>query len=383
MVRGGRRLEKTSRERCPGCHPERSAGSLCPASQTLRGVYPERSEWAQGDRPSLKCPTGRYKARQAASSMLHFQQNNYVGGPCDLAKPWDDTMKRLIRAYPQHFVSWVLKGAIFKDALSIELKNWTRETDFLLDVIQNEQQMLMHMEFQSREDEDMAQRLLEYNVLATREHGRPVLSCVIYLRKDSGIAESPLKWELPTGQEILRFHFIVIKLWEIAADELIQTGLTGLLPLVPLTKDGGQYETIDEVATKLATAEEYNLLEYARRFASLVFKDGSDREWLNRRFAVYKDILDDSWVVQEERQEGKLEGFQQALLKIVQRRFPEMVDLTKKQIDGVEDPELLEDLLVNISLAQNVQDAIRALFALDKTERRTDTDHDAPTMNDL
>jgi hypothetical protein len=89
--------------------------------------------------------TGGYKARQAASSMLHFQQNNYVGGPCDLAKPWDDTMKRLIRAYPQHFVSWVLKGAIFKDALSIELKNWTRETDFLLDVIQNEQQMLMHM----------------------------------------------------------------------------------------------------------------------------------------------------------------------------------------------------------------------------------------------
>ena len=98
---------------------------------------------------------------------------------------------------------------------------------------------------------------------------------------------------------------------------------------------------------------------------------------------MYKDIFKDSWVVQEERQEGKLEGFQQALLKFVQRRFPEMVDLTKKQIDGVEDPELLEDLLINISLAQNVQDAIRALFALEKTERRTDTDHDAPTMNDL
>ena len=60
-----------------------------------------------------------------------------------MPKPWDDTMKRLIRAHPQHFVSWVLKGAIFKAALSIELKNWTRETDFLLDVIQNERQMLV------------------------------------------------------------------------------------------------------------------------------------------------------------------------------------------------------------------------------------------------
>ena len=259
-----------------------------------------------------------------------------------MPKPWDDTMKRLIRAYPQHFVSWVLKGAIFKAALPIELKNWTREADFLLDVIQNERQMLVHMEFQSHEDEDMAQRLLEYNVLATREHTRPVLSCLIYLRKDSKIAESPLIWELPNGEKILYFHFIVIKLWEITAEELIQTDLTGLLPLVPLTKDGDQYGVIDEVATKLATAKEYNLLEFARRFASLVFKDGSDHEWLNRRFAMYRDILEDSWVVQEERREGKRDGLRQALLAVVQARFPEIIDLMKKQIDGVENPKSLK-----------------------------------------
>ena len=294
---------------------------------------------------------------------------------------WDDTMKRLIRAYPQHFVSWVLKGAIFKAALSIELKNWTREADFLLDVIQNERQMLVHMEFQSREDEDMAQQLLEYNVLATREHARPVLSCLIYLRKDSKIAESPLVWELPNGEKILYFHFIVIKLWEITAEELIQTDLTGLLPLVPLTKDGDQYGVIDAVATKLAAAKEYNLLEYARRFASLVFKDGSDHEWLNRRFAMYRDILEDSWVVQEERREGKRDGLRQALLAVVHARFPEIIDLMKKQIDGVEDPESLQDLLVKISLAQNVEDATMALFALDKTNSETDTGHDVPAVS--
>jgi predicted transposase YdaD len=298
-----------------------------------------------------------------------------------MPKPWDDTMKRLIRTHPQHCVSWVLKGAIFKAALSIELKNWTRETDFLLDVIQNERQMLIHMEFQSREDEDMAQRLLEYNVLATREHGRPVLSCVIYLRKDSKIAESPLIWELPNGQRVLYFHFIVIKLWDITADELIQTNLIGLLPLVPLTKDGGQYEVIDAVATKLANANEYNLLEFARRFASLVFKDGSDHEWLNRRFAMYRDILEDSWVVQEERREGKRDGLRQALLAVVQARFPEIIDLMKKQIDGVENPESLQDLLIKISLAQNVEDATMALFALDKTDKETETGHDEPAVS--
>ena len=143
----------------------------------------------------------------------------------------------------------------------------------------NGKPLLIQMEIQSYKDEDMPQRFLEYNVLATREHGRPVLPCLIYLRKDSKIEEPPLVLEAPAGHEILRFYFIVIKLWKIMAGEIIQTGLTGLLPLMPLTKDGGQHEIIDEVATKLATAQEYNLLEYARRFASLVFKEGSDHEW--------------------------------------------------------------------------------------------------------
>jgi hypothetical protein len=155
-----------------------------------------------------------------------------------------------------------------------------------------------------------------------------------------------------------------------------------LLPLVPLTKDGGQYEVIDEVVTKLASEKEYNLLEYARRFASLAFKDSTDREWLNRRFAVYKDILEDSWVVQEERLEGELRGLHRAIVKVVQARFPEIVDLTKKQIEGVEDPESLQDLLVKISFAQNVEDATLALFALDKTMRKTDTGHDESTVSD-
>ena len=90
---------------------------------------------------------------------------------------------------------------------------------------------------------------------------------------------------------------------------------------------------------------------------------------------MYKDILEDSWVVQEERLEGELRGLHQALVKVVQARFPEIVDLTKKQIDGVVDSNSLQDLLVKICLVQDVQEAVQALFALDKTKRATDADY--------
>ncbi len=127
---------------------------------------------------------------------------------------------------------------------------------------------------------------------------------------------------------------------------------------------GYSYEVIDEVATKLAAAKEYNLLEYARRFASLVFKEGSDHEWLNRRFAVYKDILEDSWVVQEQRREGELRGLHLAVQDVIQARFPEILPFVKKQMEGIEDTEVLRRLNVKMSTAQTAEEALQYLFTV-------------------
>ena len=96
---------------------------------------------------------------------------------------------------------------------------------------------------------------------------------------------------------------------------------------------------------------------------------------------MYEDILEDSWVL-EWRREGAVRGLYKVLLEVVQIRFPEIVDLTKKQIEDVKNPELLQDLLVKISLVQNVEDATLALFDLDKTKRKFDSGHDEPTVSD-
>ncbi len=48
------------------CHAERSEASLCPSSYTLRGVYPECNEWAQGDN------AGHTKSKQVQSTVKLF-----------------------------------------------------------------------------------------------------------------------------------------------------------------------------------------------------------------------------------------------------------------------------------------------------------------------
>jgi hypothetical protein len=285
-------------------------------------------------------------------------------------KKWDDSMKRLIRENPQHFVSWVLPGAQFKRAMSIELKNRTRETDYLPEVTLNGKEILIDFEIQSSDDVDMMHRLLEYNVLATLEHNRRVLTCVIYLRRDSNIAESPLIWTLPNGQQTLRFSFIVIKLWEIPAEDIIKTGLLGLLPLVPLAKDGKRHDLVEQTITELAVHEKYELLSQAKTIAGLVFKDEAEQGWLERIFAVYKDIIEDSWVYQETIQKGKLEALHQAILDVIQERFSEIAPYAKRQIEGIGDTEVLRRLNVVMSTVKTAEEALQYLIASGKDDKK-------------
>ena len=99
---------------------------------------------------------------------------------------------------------------------------------------------------------------------------------------------------------------------------------------------------------------------------------------------MYRDILEDSWVVQEERREGAVRGLHQTVVKLVEAHYPEIVELAKKQIDGIQNPEVLQDLILKISFAQNVQEAVQALFASDqmKSNKDTDTEHGEPTVSD-
>src|SRR5919199_243738 len=98
-----------------------------------------------------------------------------------MRKPLDDAMKKLVGGNPQDFASWVLPGTQHGKQLPYELDSENIYADALLEVSLNREKMLLHIEFQSSNDDFMGERLLEYNVLASRKYGYlPVYSCVIY-----------------------------------------------------------------------------------------------------------------------------------------------------------------------------------------------------------
>src|SRR5438445_12723505 len=88
------------------------------------------------------------------------------------------------------------------------------------------------------------ERLLGYNYRFTRNDPlhRVVHSIVIYLRPVSQPPQPPLVRIFITGRETIRFDYDSIELAEVEAETLLNLGLPGLLPLLPLTKGGVAHE---------------------------------------------------------------------------------------------------------------------------------------------
>jgi predicted transposase YdaD len=295
--------------------------------------------------------------------------------------PWDDTLKMFISENPQDFASWLFVGAQVTGKLRTEFKKRTIDADALLDVIRAGERFLVHIEFQSTNDLNIGERLLEYSFEARREHKLPVYSCVIYLRDYGEVPQPPLRWEVANGLEVLQFHYRSIELGKIPTDELRRTRRVGLLPLLILTKGGATYDVVEEVIAELEAAEKPELLPITELLASLVFKNEADQEWIERTFAMLKDPLRDTPAYQRYLKEGRelgreeerqqtLERQRQTLLEIVQVRFPKLLHLTKGLATITSDPEVLERLIVKMGTAQTLEEAQEYLFEVDGSDKK-------------
>jgi hypothetical protein len=283
---------------------------------------------------------------------------------------------------PEHFIKWLLPDAEFKGKAKYKSPNLNDrqiEADNLYAITLNNLRCLIHIEFQSKYDKHMARRLWEYNTLATFKYKLPAYSFVIYLKKCT-VTKPEHVGIFPNGKQIHHFQFTVIKLWETPAEMLKQTGLVGIFPLMVLAQDGKRPEVVEEVITSLeAVGGEAGkeLLSLTYIFASLTFEREADRRWLKGRFKMLRDVLRDTWAYQEIMQEGReeerrqrLKDQRQAIMTMIQLRFPNTTRLAKQQADAIEEPEILQNLLLELLAIQTEEQAEQILLMVSQKKKK-------------
>ena len=300
-----------------------------------------------------------------------------------MSKQWDDKIKRIFSTAPQDFVSWLLPGARFVRKLPLELKTLTRTitADTLYEMVVNKENAILHVEFQKKIDPGMGLRVWEYNVQTTIEHQCPVYSFVIYLVPGGTVPSSEITWGLTGYPRVHKFGYTNVEMWKIPVNEIKQTGLKGVFPLCVLAQGGQRRDEMDDVFDKLANQRE--MLSLAFMLASMVFQSDSDLQWLKRRKTMLDDILRDTWVYQEIREEGLEEGRQegrqegreeekreelqrqrQLLTITVSIHFPDVLSLAQRCGEAIHEPDELQQLIMNVLTAANVDVARQHLLSV-------------------
>lgn len=145
-----------------------------------------------------------------------------------MPKPFDATLKELIRRFPSDWLA--LLGVPITEppvVLSAELSTVTAAADTLIRVGNR----VIHIELEAGPDENLADRMLQYNVLAYRHTGLPVRSVAVLLRPNAQRANLTDR----VAYEETRFRFELLKVWERSSEEFM-TGGIGLLPLAAIAR---------------------------------------------------------------------------------------------------------------------------------------------------
>src|SRR5437764_15470432 len=132
-------------------------------------------------------------------------------------------------------------------------------------------------------------------------------------------------------------------------EELRAFGEIGVLPLLPLTKDGATREVAEEMFTELRGAGNLDLLQIGQLIASLAFGNTrpADQEWALRRYREMYDRLQETPVYKEmtrlatekalkEAEEARKKALREMLLFIVEARFSKLFDLVKRMTSTID-----------------------------------------------
>ena len=147
-----------------------------------------------------------------------------------------------------------------------------------------------------------------------------------------------------------------------------------------LTKDGATHEKAEEIITKLEAAEQIDVLQVAYTLLTLALNK-DDQQWLVRRFQNMYGSFQETELfqemtkvareqVREEERQKRLQDNRQTLVHLVQRLFPSIVLLARKQAESVTEPFVLQEMITKILSANTLEEAVQYLVEVpDTTEK--------------
>jgi len=218
---------------------------------------------------------------------------------------YDNTCKFLAETFSIDFASWLLGEPITLTKIEpSELSLEPIRADSVIFLQSSE--IILHIEFQTRTDEAMAFRMLDYWVRLYQKHpNKEIHQTVIYLKPTN----STLAFQTSFNAKQLNHNFNVIRLWE-QPTEIFQK-YQGLLPLAVLTQTDDATATLRTIKQIIDSIEDEKIKANIAAATAIISGLALDKEVIQR--LLRSEIMKESVIYQEILMEGLAEGKAQGL----------------------------------------------------------------------
>jgi hypothetical protein len=314
--------------------------------------------------------------------------------PASREQPYDSSLRPLIEDQALPMLSYLfgeevlwaqeLRESLFKqDVVKPALR-----VDCLYDMMSRKSEQgplrryIGHVELETAPTEEIGKRMLDYRSTLHRKHNRPIGQVLACLFETTTVPPAPYFMQHEDGEVLLESRYRVIALWQEDASSLLAAGKAELYALLPTMK-GATYEVLTQgikAMRALYAGNEDRLRMHLLWFDTLLGRTTTvseqDKERIRIEMSEHESLLDYSPFVQgrvakaraEERAEalaeieqartkalaeGEARGLQEALVTVVELRFPTLLTLAQEKAKQVERPDTLKFALQGVKTASS------------------------------
>ncbi|BCU10010.1 Rpn family recombination-promoting nuclease/putative transposase [Microcystis aeruginosa] len=267
---------------------------------------------------------------------------------------FDNTCKFLAENFSEDFASWLLGEPITMTQLSpSELSLEPIRADAL--ILLNSDSDVLHIEFQTEPDPIMPFRMADYRLRGFRRFPQKRMhQVVIYLTRSTSPLVHQTTFEIPGT----RHEFEVIRLWEQPTQTFLEA--TGLLPLAVLTQTPDTAQTLRQIATRIEAIPDQRIQSNVAASTGILAGLLLNKELINQ--VLRRDIMQQSVIYQEWREEFRQEGECSLILRLLSRRIGEVTPEQRSQIQAlsINQLEALGEALLDFTKPGDLEEWLRS-----------------------
>jgi hypothetical protein len=173
-------------------------------------------------------------------------------------------------------------------------------------------------------------------------------------------------------EELLAFRFRVLRLWKLSAEQFVHEHIVSMYAFLP-TMHGADEALLKQAIDELIEHYKHDDTRLARelRWLGILLRRTEtvpldDKRKVQERLDMWDSLTEQDpkmkQIRAQSKAEGELKASQRMVLALIDVRFPSLVELAKRHVKQVKDPETLTQLAKQIAIAPD-EDTARSILA--------------------